>query len=222
MKNLNKIIWGLLFVFIGVVFLLNSLGVMTINLFFDGWWTLFIIVPSLIGLINDKDKTGNIIGLIIGVLLLLSARNILDWSMLLKLIFPLILIAIGLVMLFNETIKRKISKKVNEKHDGLENIVATFASQKIKVEKKFDGSIVDAIFGTVTLDLREATLGDETIIKSNAIFGNVTIKLPKNVSVELKSTPIFGSVNNSYKNDKESKKIIYIDSLALFGGVDIK
>lgn len=222
MKNLNKIIWGLLFIFIGIVVLLNSLGVMTINLFFDGWWTLFIIVPSVIGLINDDDKTGNIIGLIIGILLLLSARDILDWGLLLKLIVPLILITIGLSIIFNETIKSKISKKVNEKNDGLENIVATFANQRIKIEKKFDGSNVDAIFGTVTLDLREATLSDETIIKANAIFGNVTFKLPKNVSVELKSTPIFGSVNNSYKNDKESKKIIYIDALALFGGVDIK
>ena len=81
MKNLNKIIWGLLFIFIGIVVLLNSLGVMTINLFFDGWWTLFIIVPSVIGLINDDDKTGNIIGLIIGILLLLSARDILDWGL---------------------------------------------------------------------------------------------------------------------------------------------
>ena len=222
MKNFNKYIWGLLFIIIGVVVLLNSLGVATINLFFDGWWTLFIIVPSIIGLINDEDKSGNIVGLLIGILLFLSARDILDFGMLLKLIFPLVLITIGICIIFKETIKSKISRKVNEKTDGLENIVATFSNQKIKIEKKFDGSIIDAIFGGVTLDLREATLDNETIIKANAIFGSVAIKLPKNVSVELKSTPIFGSVNNSYKNDKESKKIVYIDSLALFGGVDIK
>ncbi len=29
---------------------------------FDGWWTLFIIVPCAIGLITDRDKTGSIIG----------------------------------------------------------------------------------------------------------------------------------------------------------------
>jgi len=42
---------------------LNALNITDINFFFTGWWTLFIIIPSLIGLFNDKDqdKTGNLI-----------------------------------------------------------------------------------------------------------------------------------------------------------------
>lgn len=222
MKNMNKIILGLVLVFIGIVVLLNSFGLAQINLFFDGWWTLFIIVPSIIGLINQEDKVGNIIGLSIGVLLLMVCRDILTWGLVLKLVLPLLLIIAGLGLVFNETLKKNISKKVSEKNDNLENIVATFGSEKLKIEKKFDGCIIDSIFGNVEIDLKEASLDNETIIKANAIFGRIDISLPKDVKVEMKSTPIFGGVNNSYRNNKESKKVIYIESLALFGGVDIR
>lgn len=222
MKNMNKIILGLVLVFIGIVVLLNSFGLAQINLFFDGWWTLFIIVPSIIGLINEEDKVGNIIGLSIGVLLLMVCRDILTWGLVLKLVLPLLLIIAGLGLVFNETLKKNISKKVSEKNDNLENIVATFGSEKLKIEKKFDGCIIDSIFGNVEIDLKDASLDNETIIKANAIFGRIDISLPKDVKVEIKSTPIFGGVNNSYRNNKESKKVIYIESLALFGGVDIR
>ena len=222
MKNLNKIILGLLLVIVGVVVLLNSLEVTNINLFFDGWWTLFIIVPSVVGLFNDNDKTGNLIGLIIGIFLLLMSRDILSWGLLVKLFFPLILIIIGLSILFKETINGNVSKKVNDKYENLENITATFGEQKIKVEKKYDGSNIDAIFGGIKLDLRDAILDSETVIKASAIFGGITIRLPKGLSVKVKATPIFGGVNNHYQNDKNSDKIIYIEALALVGGVDIK
>ena len=222
MKSLNKIILGLLFIFIGVIVLLNSLEVVNINLFFTGWWTLFIIIPSFIGLFNDDDKTGNIIGLIVGILLLLMARDIISLGMLIKLFFPLILIVIGLNILFKETINSKINEKINSKHKDLEHITATFGEQKVVVDEKYQGSNVDAIFGVVKLDLKKAILDKETVIKASSIFGGITIILPKDASVKIKATPIFGGVNNQYQNNSESDKVVYIDALALFGGVDIK
>lgn len=45
MKKLNSILWGAALIALGVIWVLNSINVININLFFDGWWTLFIIVP---------------------------------------------------------------------------------------------------------------------------------------------------------------------------------
>ena len=72
MKKISNLLWGLIFILVGVVFGLNALGISDINIFFNGWWTLFIIVPCFIGLFNDDDKSGNLIGLIIGICLLLG------------------------------------------------------------------------------------------------------------------------------------------------------
>ena len=77
MSNLSKILWGIVFIVIGIIIGLNALGVTNINIFFDGWWTLFIIIPCLIGLFdNDSEgKTGNLIGIVIGVILLPSDKR---------------------------------------------------------------------------------------------------------------------------------------------------
>ena len=59
MKN---IILGLILIILGVIIGLNTFGITSIDIFFDGWWTLFIIIPAILGLSKEKDKTGNIIG----------------------------------------------------------------------------------------------------------------------------------------------------------------
>lgn len=67
MKKVEHILWGLVFIAAGLIIGGNSLGIIDVNLFFNGWWTLFIIVPCFISLLTEKEKTGNIIGLVIGI-----------------------------------------------------------------------------------------------------------------------------------------------------------
>ena len=75
MKKANSFFWGLALVAVGVFLGLNAFGITDINIFFDGWWTLFIIVPCTIGLFTDYDKTGNLIGILIGLVLLLCCQG---------------------------------------------------------------------------------------------------------------------------------------------------
>lgn len=67
MKKIENTVIGLILIIIGVIIGLNAFHITNIDLFFDGWWTLFIIVPCFFGLFKDQDKTGNIIGLIVGI-----------------------------------------------------------------------------------------------------------------------------------------------------------
>lgn len=155
---------------------------------------------------------------------MLGTRGIIDIGTIFKLIIPAILVIIGLSMVFNETIKSKISNKVKEgKKNGLEDITATFAGQKVnKDNEKFKGANLDAVFGSVSLDLRKAEIEKEAVIKASAIFGGVEIFVPTDVNVKVKSTPIFGGVTDKSLTSKENEKIIYIDAFCMFGGVDIK
>lgn len=224
MNQLNKVLWGIVLIVLGLVIGLKSLGICDINLFFDGWWTLFIIVPSFIGLTEKGDKKGNLISLCIGIVLFLCCQGLLDFTLVIKLIIPAIFVCCGLSLIFNETVKKGISNKVNEKQkEGLENIVSTFSDQKIKKDdEKFSGAVLDSIFGGIVLDLRKADLDLETVIKASSIFGGIDILVPENVNVQVKSTPIFGGVENKISNHKENKKTIYIDAFCLFGGVNIR
>ncbi len=225
MRNLNKILWGLTFVVIGVIIGTNSLEITNINIFFDGWWTLFIIIPCFIGLFDEKKELINhLIGLLIGVLLLLSTRGIIEFEVVAKLIIPIIFILIGLSIIFNNTIKSTVMKKIKEENkNGLDTITATFSEQKIdKDNEEFQGAALDSVFGNIVLDLRKAKLKDETVIDISAIFGGAVIYVPQDANVKIKSTPIFGGVSNHSLKSKDNKKTIYISAFCMFGGVEIK
>ena len=225
MNNLSRGLWGVLLIVIGVILGLNVLGITNIDLFFDGWWTLFIIVPSFIGLFQDKEeRISNVIGLCIGIALLLAAQDIIKFETIFKLMVPFVLVVVGLSILFRDGIKKKVTEKFKEIRKGdLESIVAMFAEQKLhKDDESFKGANLDVVFGSVSLDLRKANLGNETVIKASSIFGGIDIMLPDDVNVHVKATPIFGGVSNKLRNHKDNKKNIYIDAFCLFGGVDIK
>lgn len=224
MSNISKALWGLLLIIVGVVIGLNSLEITNIDIFFSGWWTLFIIIPCFINLFDEREgRYGNIIGLIIGVFLLLSCQGFLPFEIIAKLIIPFILVAIGLSMMFRNSLKKSIAEKIEVgKKNGLETISATFADQKIEKDgESFEGANLDAVFGGITLDLRDAKLKEETIITASAIFGGIEILVPKDVTVKVRPTSIFGGTSNK-ANKKDSKKIIYVEAFSLFGGIDIK
>lgn len=108
-------------------------GFTNINIFFDGWWTLFIIIPSFIELIRSDGKIGSLIGLIIGTVLLLCCQGYLSFSIIGKLIFPFILVMIGLSLIFKDTINKKVSDKIrdlNANKGNLEEYCATFGGQQ--------------------------------------------------------------------------------------------
>ena len=93
MKNLSKVLWGVVLIFIGVVWGLNRTGVANINIFFDGWWTLFIIVPSAISLFEKgNNKVSSLICLVIGILLLLAAQELFEFELLWEILLPAIVI----------------------------------------------------------------------------------------------------------------------------------
>ena len=80
MKKFKGALWGLALIAIGVIFALNALNITDINIFFEGWWTLFIIVPCFISLFGKGDKTGDVIGILIGIGLLLPSRDVFSFG----------------------------------------------------------------------------------------------------------------------------------------------
>jgi len=227
MKKLGNVLWGLVIIAIGIIIGLNSLGIANINIFFSGWWTLFIIVPSFIGLIKEDNKTWSIIWLVVGIVILLCAQDILSFRVIRKLIIPFILVMVGISIIFKDSINKNVSDKIkslNNNKDGLEEYCATFGGQKIDLSgQEFKGANIDAVFGGVDIDLTNSTITKDQVINANAIFGGIDIKVPQNVNIKVKSTPIFGGVSNKVKTQyNESLPTIYINSVALFGGVDIK
>ena len=228
MKKTSNLIWGLLFILIGLSIGLNTLDLVSFNIFFDGWWALIIIIPCLIGLINNEDKTGDIIGLLIGVALLLNAQGIISFDIIWKLAAPLILVIIGLSIILKDNKDSKtnvVIKKINSNDNEKTSVCSAFSSQNIKLNKeKINNLELNAIFGGIEYDLRNGVIKEDIVINATAIFGGIDIIVPDDVNVKIKSTSIFGGASNKKQlmDDKEKKHTIYINASCVFGGVDIK
>ncbi len=226
-KKLNGIVWGALIVIAGVLLALDKLDIVKVDVFFDGWWTVFIIIPCAVGLFTERDKKGNLIGLLVGVALLFVCQDFFNFDLLWKLFVPIIIIVFGVGILVksfknNETVK--IIKEIKENEKGARSVCAVFGGADIRPEnEEFNGAEITAVFGGVECDLRNAVIEKDCVIEATAIFGGVDIFLPKNVNVKTNSNALFGGVSDKNKqNSEENTVTVYINGTAVFGGVEIK
>lgn len=227
MKNLNRILWGLVFIAAGVIIALNAFEITNIDVFFDGWWTLFIIIPCTVGMITERDKFGNFMGLCVGVLLLLSAQEVIDSSLIWKLFVPVLIVFIGLKMVFGGfRFKKKIKIEIDKEANGekAKYGTAVFSGAEIKPDgEAFDGGSMTAVFGGVDCDLRNAIIKNDCVIDAVAIFGGVDIYLPEDVNVKVNAVSIFGGTDHKeHVNKEENSVTVHINSTSIFGGVEIK
>jgi len=225
MKKTSSILWGIVLIAAGVIWALNVFNITDINLFFDGWWTLFIIVPCGIGLFTEREKTGNIIGVVIGVFLLLCCQDILSFSMLWKLLVPAVIVIVGLKLVFNGLFGNKANEIMKQlKQDGKQprSGFAAFSGCDMNYDGEvFEGVELTAVFGGVECDLRKAIIEKDCAIRASAIFGGIDILVPDNVNVKVNSNSIFGGVSNETAA-RQNVPTVYISGTCMFGGIEIK
>jgi predicted membrane protein len=230
MKQIKPIVWGIAIIALGVVFGGNALGLFNFDVFFDGWWALFIIIPSFISLITEKDKLASLSFLAVGVILLLAAQKVFSFDVAWKVILAVVLVTIGLSIImktmFHGKNDKEVEKKVKDLGDGkdMDSQMAVFSgSDRIYKDEVFSGSNLVADFGRVDLDLRDAKFEKDTVIKAFALFGGIDIFVPNDVKVKLRSGFVFGGFSDDRKNATEKGKYtVYVDASGGFGGVSIK
>ena len=88
--------------------------------------------------------------------------------------------------------------------------------------ENFHGARLDAFFGGIRLDLREAVISEDEEIDIHTVFGGVELIVPENVNVLAKSRSIVGGVgNHAVRNLDEGAHCIYVIASNVFGGVSI-
>jgi len=225
MKKTTRILWGSILIAVGVIFALNALDVTNINLFFKGWWTLFIIVPCAIALFTQREKTSNIIGLSIGVILLLCCQGILSYTLLWKLALPAVIIIVGLHLMFTGMFGSKSGKVIkNIKAQGrpVKTSCAVFSGCDLRYDGEvFEGANLTAVFGGVVCNLKNAIIEKDCVIQVTAVFGGIDILVPDGVNVKTSCTCIFGGTENKTAVHT-NRPTVYVSGLCMFGGVEVK
>lgn len=220
-KRISNTLWGLLFIAIGIGIVGDMAGAWEINLFFTGWWTLFLIVPAVFGMVEHGIRIGNSIGLVTGLALLACVRGYLPWEVLSRMLVPTVMILIGGVMVLKNLFHLNLGRvKVPNEKRFEETVI--FSGKNLVIQDEFYGMSGDAIFGGLTLDLRNAKIDQNISIDAMAVFGGVDILLPANVSVKMNDISLFGGCSNARQASPVGGPTVYINATALFGGVEVK
>ena len=150
MKNKRtNIFLGLILIIIGMLALLGSLNIIKFNMFFNGWWTVFIIVPSIVNMLEEKVNLGNTFSLLLGILLLLVMNDIITIGNVFKFVLPGLLIMFGIYVLFLTTKK--------------DNNSFLFSSKTLELDK--ENNDINTLFSTVHVNIKKTN-------KKNILFGH--------------------------------------------------
>lgn len=209
---MKKYLLGVLIILIGIIFLGNNLEIWNIDIFFKGWWTLFIIIPSIKGLLK-KEYISSLLGLSIGIILLLSSNGVIEWDIVGKIFIPIVIILIGLSFIL------KTKPVINDKEKDI--YFGIFSGTEEKITKLNKNLTCISIFGGIDLDLRNAKIEKDIKIECISIFGGIDLKLPNNVNIMSSGIPIFGGFENKNNSDKNIKHTVSIEYVCIFGGVDV-
>lgn len=221
--KISNLLWGMFWIVLGIGIAGNVLDIWDFSLFFDGWWTMFIIIPCSISIVRNGFGNGSTIGLMIGILLLLATRDVIEYSMLRRLFVPIILILIGFNMILKNIFNESRHVKINVSYQGIGSYASTFSSQRINIPNEpFYGTELNSVFGSLELDLRNAIIDQDIVINATSVFGGIDIYVPDNIKVKVSSTSIFGGVTNRKRKGETNSPIVYINATCMFGGVEIK
>lgn len=219
--NARKL-FGLILLLLGVLFTLDILNILDFNLgnIISTWWPLIFVFIG-ISQFKSGSNTSGLIFTLIGVIIIVNNLNIFDvnfWTI----IFPLLLVSIGLHLLFTNK-KSSSNSLVNDKKKiQIDSIFS--GSNQVVSSKDIESLEVFALFGGVQLDMREAGFSPNLKpIDLTAVFGGIEITVPSNCQVIVKGSPIFGGIENRTQNSNlEENYEIILDCTAVFGGIEIK
>jgi len=231
--------WGVfsggIIALIGLFILLDNMGIHLLSHLYRFWPIILI----LIGAWNLARKSGRVFG---GVLVILGALFQLDtlgvahfgWGEM----WPLAIVGVGFLVMWNSLQARKVSKVVSnvpgsesqtDPRTTLSEVAIFGGIERRITSQDFQGGNINAIFGSVELDLREVNIErDEAVLEINSVFGSVELRVPEAWQITSRGQAVFGSFQDdtrNYRNENPAnplRKSLILTGAAVFGSVEIK
>jgi predicted membrane protein len=224
----SRLAVGLFIIGLGVLFTLDTLGVIEAREMLHYWPVFFILVGTvqLIGARGTSQVISGVFWLFVGVWALLHAMGVVSISI--WRLWPLWLIVVGLNMVFRRPSGRSSWGKMgiqDTNDDSKVNAFAIMAGVDRKLTSQaFRGGDATAIMGGVTLDLRQAQMeGGRAVIDVFAFWGGIELYVPLDWMVRIDATPIMGGVEDSRRGvAADPNKTLVLRGGVLMGGIEIK
>ncbi len=214
-KNISPLLFGIVFILAGLGYVGSAFFNWDFTIFFDGWWTLFIIIPSFISILSNGPRAFNVGAFLVGVLFLLSEMDppIISSDKMWEVVVSVVIIYIGLTLIikfvrgpkeenYNYHVPNGANSETTYTYSGGDEHTGGMGSNEHKAGKSY-----------VNFDSTACP-------NYNAILSGIDAK---NTSIDFqgaKISAIMGGVDLDLR-DTIITKDITIYATAIMGGIDI-
>jgi len=229
----SSVLWGILLILVGIILVLNTFGVTNFDVgeMIAAYWPIIFIIWGLENIFKRK-KIKSSLNLIGGVILLLLGiaiigRNLgfytFDFSIIWRLILPILLILIGINILKSGALSSKT------------NVAIMSGIEKKNKGWKLGNQGYLAFMGGIELDLEVAEIPEgETRLHLTSVMAGIDVRVPEDVHIICRNTSILGGIDflkdgsggifssREFEKKTDSRKTLVIHSFCFMGGIEIR
>jgi predicted membrane protein len=227
-ENTSRYLFGILVILIGFSLLLDGLGIIPsvwyyFRFFITNLWPIIFIIFAIKFFIS-KDTTIGLLFALLGISFFANSFFDINFS---YVIWPLIIMGIGVSLFFNK--EKKKEKEKEERVNGVEKKdsyfkTVVFGEEKKKIESKdFKGGELNVAFSKVVLDLREVIISKKgSKIHINCALSEVLLFVPKGCRIKSKGNGVLGDWKVELEKRNELEPTLEISGTALLGSVRLR
>jgi len=223
----RRFLFGILLIVFGTLWMLVKLDILpdSLSQMVISWQSLIILI-GLVTLINGNQISGWIL-ILVGIVFMVPHFFDVPWEVR-RLFWPMLLVAIGLVLLFRFTKSPgKIAGPGAKSMNFFDDFVIFGGREIVVNSQSLIGGKVTSIFGGSEYDLRNVTLSENgAVIDCVSIFGGAGFKIPPDWTVKNEVTTIFGAFTDKrgpiLPDFQNLEKTLILRGFTAFGGIEIK
>lgn len=220
----SAVAFGIFLIAAGSVLLADRLGIVPGGLLQHFWPMAFVLLGTALVLARPTANVGGYILILVGIYLELRTLGILRvrfWDL-----WPLYLILFGIHLLWRALRPPSAGCSPADLNDSrLSEWVVFGGVEGVVTSQKFEGGNLMAMFGGISLDLRNARMAaSPVVLHCDAAFGGIELKVPPAWRVSVHAVPIFGGVECKAlpPASEVPEQHLVIRGFVMFGGVEIK
>jgi predicted membrane protein len=232
-RQRSRVVFGAFIIVVGLFALLDNLHVFDSRLV-QPFWPLVFVAMGALHLANASRPRNYLYGgafILVGVGTTLSNLGLIHVQM--RDLWPVALIILGLNVLLRRPRRRGADDQAfarpqpGERDERFEHGASIDASAMMSGivlkndSQEFAGGEINAVMGSVEIDLRQAAIATEAVLHLSVIMGGVEIRVPREWSVVINGTPMLGGIEDKTAPPMTPGKRLVIEGSVIMGGVEI-
>jgi len=218
-----RIVFGLLVLTVGVLFLLDNLGILNAGHVLRLWPAGLIAIG--IAVLSQPDRSGGRLSgwiwIVIGGWLLAGELGIIHvrfWDF-----WPLVLVLIGGSIIWRALAPGAPRGAGGDDEATVRALAVMSGIERTSTSREFRGGELTAVMGGCEIDLRGATIGEgPAVIDVFAVWGGIEIRVPERWAVENRVFPFLGGVEDRTRPAPDATQRLVVKGTVVMGGVEIK